>query len=106
MDSKTYNMIKAEMYSNLDILMNYMAIIVPTSDDDKKILSIGYDMLKSMKEDMGNPSTIHDVLDIDALIKDWDVIEAKITDVSGYGITKIMDQIAEAYSIPEGDDDD
>lgn len=106
MDSRTYNKIKTEVSVSLETLMNYISIIAPVNEEDKKILSIGFDMMKSMNKDVNNPSTITDALDMNAMIRDWDKIESKLDDASHMGIIKLMDNIAESYSIPEGEEDE
>lgn len=97
-----YHEVQENVSFHMNNIIRYMGVIVPTCEEDKRILAIGNDMLKTTVKDLArNPD---EVFDMDAVIRDWGTkLNPLITSVHDR-IT--LDTISDIVSCFEGDIDE
>ena len=64
-----------ETFSNdLDNLISYLPMITPDDNEDRKILLVALDMMKTLKSDLKNASSVAeltDTINVDSLMQEW-----------------------------------
>ena len=86
--------IKETVIEDLTNVSKYLPVAIPSSEEDKKMLDICQDMVKSMIEDINSDDICH-VLDIDRLESDWRDIKPKLTSMSDKEVLNLIDEIVE-----------
>lgn len=76
---------KEELLKNLKVLVDDIPMFVPANDIDKKILTIGLDMLSTLKTDIENAKTIGELsryIDIGKIEDDWEQIKTQVMNIN------------------------
>lgn len=98
-----YEEFQKQVDSDLTSLLKFLPTIVPCNDDDKKLLSIGTDMLESMLKDVKD-GNLNDVFDMESVIDDWDKLNANyFNSPNNKDIMDLMDDIVEKYGNEQGE---
>ena len=87
--------------NDLDNFIEYLPIIVPDDEQDRRILMVALDMMKSLKRDLrdvNSVSEVSDILDISALMEEWGNVKLSIQNDIKRGSGKdIIDKVVEGF---------
>ena len=98
-----YEEFQKQVDSDLTSLLKFLPTIVPCNDDDKKLLSIGTDMLESMLKDVKD-GNLNEVFDMESVIDDWDKLNTSyFNSPNDKDIIDLMDDIVEKYGNEQGE---
>ncbi len=100
---KYYEEFQKQVSYDLTSLLKFLPTIIPCNDDDKKILSIGTDMLESILKDVKD-GNLNEVFDMESVIDDWDKLNDNyFNSPSDKDIMNLMDDIVEKYGNEQGE---
>ena len=91
-----------ETFSNdLDNFIEYLPIIVPDDEEDRKILMVALDMMKSIRKDLKNASSVSEVsdtIDVHALMEEWGSVKLSVKNESRHKTAKdTIDRVVEGF---------
>ena len=91
-----------EAFSNdLDNFIDYLPMVVPDDDEDRRILMVALDMMKTLRSelsDVESVSDISDTIDVPALVEQWGELKHTIALMdSRRSRRESIDQIIEGF---------
>ena len=98
-----YEEFQKQVDSDLTNLLKFLPTIIPCDDDDKRLLSIGTDMLESMLKDVKD-GNLNDVFDMESVIDDWDKLNTSyFNSPDNKTVMDLMDEIVQKYGNEQGE---
>lgn len=90
---------------NLRILKDYLPVIIPKDENDRKIMNLGADLIDCLIKDL-HSSTIplDEIVNVTKVKTDWSKLEKSLLDANSREIYDTIYDISDAYSCMEGDE--
>jgi len=99
---KYINEFKEELVSNLSTLVKIIPLFIPADDIDKKILTVGLDMLETLKNDIEATETIGELsryVNISKLEENWEDMKEKVTNINSSEVRVALNDIVERFRV-------
>lgn len=94
-----YNMISPD----IDNFIDYLPMMIATNENEKRILKLAWDMVKSIREDVQNSenmSDLNEIFDVPAILRDFPVIMEYMQNQS-VRVRDVQRQIEEEFRVYE-----
>lgn len=88
--------------SDIDNLIDYMPMFVASNEEDKKLLMVTWDMLKTFRKEITNATSIselNEILDVDRLCEDWARVKESIYNYTDREIYAEKERILKEFDI-------
>ena len=85
---------------NLITIKNFMDVIIPISEEDSKIINVGYDMIEQLIDDIGNcnMNELSATFDLDKIVDSWEAIQPLLKEIDDHRSTSsIIEEIISTY---------
>ena len=98
-NDKNVEQFKKALSTNLKLLKDYIPVMIPKDNNDKKIMRLGTDMLDCIIKDLESSRIPDDeIFDVDKVRRDWEVIQTRLTDMNSKNVYDAIGDIADEYS--------
>lgn len=88
--------------SDIDNLIDYMPMFVASNEEDKKLLMVTWDMLKTFRKEITDATSIselNEILDVDRLCEDWAGVKESIYNYTDREIYAEKERILKEFDI-------
>lgn len=89
---------KAKIWLDFEDFINFLKILRPKSDDDKRIIDTTIDMFEQIYDDIKNATTLADIkpcFNVSELVEDWDDISNNLSINFSGDVMKMMSFIVD-----------
>lgn len=102
--------IKEQLLPDFKQFRDFLRMVLPKSEDDKKLINLFADMLTEMITDIEQAESLYDLKDwfnLQDMVSDWDTIRSNIVSKYSTDVVNFMHLISESYNegIPRLGDD-
>lgn len=97
--------LRDELITNLTTIIDTIPIFIPANDLDKKILTVGLDMLTSFRTELQNVDTVGGMLryiNQDILEEErWEELQEKVRNINRNEISVNLQSMLDTFRVPE-----
>ena len=93
--------IKAQLLPDFNQFRDFLRMVLPKSEDDKKLINLFADMLSEIISDIEQAESLYDLKDwfnLQDMVSDWDSIKANIVSKYSTDVVNFMHLISESYN--------
>ena len=90
---------KKALTTNLKLLKDYIPVMIPKDEDDKKIMRLGTDMVDCIIKDLEyNRIPNDEIFNVEKVRNDWDILKTRLVDLNSKDVYDAIGDISDEYS--------